>query len=87
MMRLRLGKFWELGRTPRGCSDTNAPLPAMSSARLACSLGYITSSPLPITAMVLCPASRAARCATASTPRASPLTITMPARARSDVIR
>ena len=58
--------------------------PLYDSARL---LSGEWPSPEPSTAQVIPPASSAARCASASIPRASPLTTTVPARAASPAMR
>ena len=84
MIRLRRGKNCACGGVPGTSSLTTAPSCSISRARPACSRGYTTSTPDPSIATVAPPPVSAPRCAAESTPRASPLTTTRPARGEID---
>ena len=82
MMRLRCGNAPASGGLRGGDSLITAPAATIFSASSACSGGYMFNTPLPSTARVRPPAARAPRWAAASMPRARPLVIVTPARAR-----
>ncbi len=83
MIRLRIGKKNACGSVPGASSLSTAPRESICRTSAACSLGYAMSGPQPSTPTVAPFASSAPRCAAASTPRARPLTTTMPREARS----
>ena len=82
MMRLRRGKFPLVTGSPKGNSVTTAPCDAILRDKATREARSSWSRPHPSTATVSVPASKAARWAISSMPRARPETMRMPSRAQ-----
>src|ERR1043166_9133878 len=81
MRRFRRGKLPAVGRSPGGNSVRRSPSRATRSYSSRFAAGYTTPSPFPSTPIVAPFPSSAPACATASSPRAIPLTTASPASA------